>query len=707
MTNSLNHINEVRNKDYSCLKNEVWLKYLYVTRENNYNLEQIQSIKELESSNQVFDYVQRTLMILHVLKDGLREKEFMYVEETLKWSEVAKCGLPHQRELWMKQGINLFVHNVGSSQIYSMQHGGNGFVEDTKDRHIINTLIKSHGLIGQYIRGEVNLSENMPLTNLITFGYITKESLKRVLYILNKCIITSVSYKLWESLKIEVSQIIDTIMEGNYQKNEYFVAERIRRLRSKTIKKGENFEEEYSKIVSSEVKDVFNHIFAKANLWYVEAALADFRLEEFVKILMLTYKAVNPLTIEHLSFDMLMKEVYYDHNEVKTLNLYKQRIIETYLRELSIDDILAGHIPENPHIRYMAITSGEFQNTVRVTFQFSSVAQKLIEFCQEAEKSKSPMYQKAIYMLFEMLGFRRDQYDRFYNEDSYLATMNQSLGYKTVISEYIPDNVEGHTVIDVGPGGGALMDHILEEHPDMKVIGVDISENVIEKLGQIKTAQNKKWDFIKGDARRLNELHKTSTELKEILKPGSVAAVSFCSIIHEIYSYNNFSYEAIKEALQAAFDLLCIGGRIIVRDGIKTEPEAQDRVITFKTPDGMPFLERYAADFKGREIKYSVVGENKVKMSVNDAMEFLYTFTWGEESYSCEINEQFGYFTPSEYLEFISDVLGEKAKVTNFKHYLQDGYEGHLLPKIDFTDEEGNVIKLPDSTAVIVIEKLQ
>ena len=137
-----------------------------------------------------------------------------------------------------------------------------------------------------------------------------------------------------------------------------------------------------------------------------------------------------------------------------------------------------------------------------------------------------------------------------------------------------------------------------------------------------------------------------------------------------------------------------------------TEPVEQKRIIQFLSEDGMEFLERYAGDFKGRQIQYAVTGHNEVIMPVNDAMEFLYTYTWGEKSYVHEVNEQFGYFTPSGFRDFINDLFGGKAKITELRHFLQDGYSIALSPKIRIFDENRNETRLPDSTCIIVIEKV-
>ena len=91
-------------------------------------------------------------------------------------------------------------------------------------------------------------------------------------------------------------------------------------------------------------------------------------------------------------------------------------------------------------------------------------------------------------------------------------------------------------------------------------------------------------------------------------------------------------------------------------------------------------------------------------MKENDAMEFLYTFTWGEESYPMEVQEQFGYYTPSGFVDMIKKVGNFKIIACN--HYLQEGYEEHLLKKVEYYDEDMNVCRLPDSTCVIVAEKV-
>jgi Methylase involved in ubiquinone/menaquinone biosynthesis len=692
MLHSLDLIAAYKQGNLSVLKNNHWLRYLALTQESNINMERVDSIAELKK-NLVLDYVGRTLSILDSL--SLPKRQSNIIEEVLVWSEVAKCGLRHQREQWIQKGYNLFVHNIGSAQIYQDEAEHH---ENHPDKDVIVALIRTHGLIGQYIRGEVPLQFNQLLTELVKKETMDGNEFHSILRALNQAIIAGVSPELWDNVKDEANSVIQTIIHGEYDMTIGF-AERLKRLRSLSIRNGENFEQEYAKSMSPDgVLPILKLVFANCDFWFVEAALYDFNFEKFIKILLLICTCAQEIDgnkIKHISFERLMKGLYYQHEGQKKINIYKKRVIEKYLDNYTIPEIMAGVRKTNPHVEHRVETSRELDDTVFFDFQFSPAGEKLIDFCNEAEKADL-LYERAIILLFDLFELRRDPYDRFYEEDKYLVTMNNGVDYKKIILDYIC----GDRILDVGPGGGVLLDLIEGKFPQKKVTGIDISQNVIEALQRKKQSEQKKWQVIYGDA--LN--------LAGCLAAESVNTVIFCSIIHELYSYieyerNKFNYKTIACVLKSAFDVLAPGGRIIIRDGIMTEPVAQRRMIRFLSDDGLKFLARYAADFQGRKIEYRVIDHNQVIMPVNDAMEFLYTYTWGEQSYAHEINEQFGYFTPAEYVSFIQENLGHDAQVIECRHFLQEGYSTALAHKIEFFDENQKPIPLPDSTCLIVIQK--
>ncbi|WP_339241989.1 class I SAM-dependent methyltransferase [Paenibacillus sp. FSL R5-0517] len=711
-----------------------WLQLLAAAEKPHINLERIHSIAELEGTNPVLDYTERTLRVLEKLQVSFWVREIL--EEVLIWSETAKAGSREQRRVWQKQGVNLFVHNVGSAQLYDLYIGANHLDNDisksggtsinqpgspsgdyskstdiskhavlTSDipRHeVIRILIATHGLIGQYIRGEIPFAENAPLHDLIAKGWLTTEELHTILLALNECIIAGVDPALWVQVQAEVQRIVGWIIAGP-DHEDWSVKERLSRLRSSSIRQGEAMDTAYAKLQTElDVEQILAPL-AHRTLWYVESAMQDFSLQEMVKVFLLTLRSesMTPTSIEkqsdivrHISFEPLMNTMYYDYKGVKKLNIYKKRMIEKYLEQYTWEQIAAGEQIVYPHLTHRVERHVDLPDTLFVTFEFSPAAEKLIAFCIEAEKS--PLYEKAVLLLFDLFGLRRDAYDRFHNEETYLSDMNSSGDYKKVLLDYIV----GKRVLDIGPGGGILLDLIEQEKPEVEPIGIDISANVIEALERKKQREGHRWQVMKGDA----------LQLEQYVQPGTVDTVIFSSILHELYSYieldgRRFNSDTVVAALRSSFRVLSPGGRILIRDGIMSEPEAQKRRIRFLEPEGMRWLERYAEDFQGRAIKYERISDNEVVMPINDAMEFLYTYTWGEEAYVHEIQEQFGIFTPTDYKNCILEALGEQAEMITFEHFLQEGYTEALGERMIFMKEDGSPASLPDSTCLIVIEK--
>lgn len=664
---------------------EVWLKHLKYTEQKSYNLRNVEDISKV-SNKSVLNYVERTLESLNrnIANNKFEKDEIKYVEETLKWSEVAKCGNKTDRTKWAKKGYDLYVHNLTSAEIYKDSQ--------KNPNEITYVLIKTHGMVGQYTKGEVNLDKNSELTNLVLENKISKEKLERILTLLNQCILEGISEELYQKVKEKINSAINKIVNNEYDKvnytNKKYILDRIKNIFKEKSKDEFEILKEY--LNDERILKRFSYIFENFELWYIDSGLEHFSMEEIIKILLIVSVNAEATKNIHINFEPIMNDMYYMYNGIKVKNLYKLRIIESYLEALTVEDILSNDIKKSKHIwiRFRSIF-----NTLRVRFKFSIQAQKLIEFCEVAY-GHDELYNQSVFMLYDLFGFRRDAYDRFYNEISYLNTMNSTINYKAIILDYII----GKTVLDVGPGGGALLDLIESSEKANRVIGIDISQNVIEELKRKKHAENKKWEIVKGDA--LN--------LKQHFKLEEIDTIIFCSVLHELFSYiemdgKKFNHKTVEMAMKSCFDVLPKGGRIIIRDGIMSETNNK-RIIRFKEKEDMKFLERYCKDFKGREISYKLIDDRTVEMKENDAMEFLYTYTWGEESYPMEVQEQFGYYTPNEYIEMLQKV--GSWKVIECNHFLQDGYEEHLLEKIEYYDTTWQKCRLPDSTCIIVVEKI-
>lgn len=692
MLKSLQAIETYREEGRLPVEGCLWLEYIVQAEQTIVNLERVESLGELEQQSPVLDYVERSLRVLDSLPLSYWIREL--AEETLIWSETAKGGTIRQRRSWQEDGINIFVHNIGSAQLYWR------YAEDDREdaasadkRLIVHRLIETHGLIGQQIRGEVPPSVNLPLSGLVEQGLLTADELERLLFALNHCIISAVAPELWQEVRPQVMELIAVISSGNLH-DEVPMKERLRRMRSGSIAQGEDYETEWSSLVQEGFNPAVLEPLQPVTFWYVESALQTFSLEQFLKVVSLSASS-DLSALNHISFEAVMNSIYYDYKGSKKINVYKKRIIEKYLSELDWTEIYSGEKPSgNPHLLHRLLRKEHLPDTLFFNFEFSPAAEKLIEFCIEAEKSA--LYERAVLLLFDLFDLRRDAFDRFHNEDTYLSQMNDTADYKAVILDY----VTGRKVLDIGPGGGVLLDLIEQRMPDVIPVGIDISSNVIEALRQRKQREDHRWEVLQGDA--LN--------LKDYVEAGTVDTVIFSSILHELYSYvpldgKKFNHGTVAAALTSAFGVLADGGVIIIRDGIMSEPEDQQRRVRFLEDDGMAWLERYAKDFAGRSIRYEQLSAREVLMPVNDAMEFLYTYTWGEEAYIHEVQEQFGYFTPAQYAAFIEQTLGDQAKIEVFRHYLQEGYTEALQDRVVVMDESGQAVALPDSTCFIVIRK--
>ena len=647
------------------------IKQLVITNEKNYNLDRIKSLKELKTSS-VYNSVLRCMEIL----DSKETKFKDIIAEVLLWMDTAKAGTKEDIKEWKKMGFNLFTHNLGSAEIYKKY--------SSNYNEIVYYLIKTHGLIGQYIKGEVNLNTNKELYDLIVNNKISKNDLREILLILNECIIKEVSVKIFEREEKLIEDLIDKVIDGNFEEK----IDIIKRLSMLNEGLSEDDTIIIKNIIKDEkIKEKLELVFNSTELWYYKSALKSFDVSEQIKILLIISNYIKG--IKEITFSSLMKDIYLEYKSIKRVNIYKERIIEKYLDEISFEQIINNQIKNNINISYSVRKNS---TTLEFNFTFSKVAKKLIEFCEVAYGSNE-LYNKSVLLLYDLFGFRKDNYDRFYNEIDYLETMNSSIMHKSKLLEFIV----GENVLDVGPGGGALMDLILDTFKDKNVYGIDISSNVIEKLNEKKIKEHRNYNLVKGNA----------LSLEDYFKKGSLDTIIFSSIIHELFSYieyegRKFNHDVIKKALLSAYNTLSQHGRIIIRDGIMSENAI--RIIEFKNKNDINIFYRYVHEFKGRKIEYELLSDNKVKLDINDAMEFLYTYTWGEESFALEVQEQFGYYTPSEYEKMILDTL-DNAKIIYSKAFLQDGYKEHLDNKISLYDENYNSVELPNSTYILVVEK--
>lgn len=683
---------------------EKWEEYLFKINNSANNVEYGDSITKNSELNTTFIKVKKSLELLEKEKytirpngaeskiswvrqnkDNFSKSHILYlfsiVEDVLKWMDVAKSE-------------NILInHNRKSASMY------NEYCKEIKEYNvhniIVEMLIASHGLIGQAIRGEVKLlSSSKYLTTILNQKYLKYTELRFVLEELNYCIIAAVNKDLYNKIEGQVSYVIAKNMElsNNIGMKAEAYNNTSRFLKLMGNKEPDGIIVKHNDNTSRNRLDIsIDKFLNDHNVWYFQPAMEHFSFEDVSSLLFYIENNLSQIKekFDDVSFKDVADILYYDYKGKKRINIYKIRLIEYHIH----NNFASDHVS-------IIVEPNLVDGTAKIKIVFTEAAESLVNFCMAAEISESSTYNKCIRILYDALNLRKDEFDRLNNEDDYIDTMNDSTEFssKSFILDYIPKDAE--SIADIGAGGGELVNKILTKVDNNTFVDAyDVSDAMIKNLSK---------RFLHDDNVRV----KKENIVFGIL-PHKYDCIIFSSILHEIFSYTEyepgrkFCIENVELALHNAYDSLRNNGKVIIRDGIKCDNEI---VVMHMTKDCMLAFVNYVNDFKGTtkritdhlqetsDEKYPYI----VSISKDFAREFMYTYTWGPESYANEVQEQFGYYTLQEYKDVLEDIGYSIEECTSL---LEPGYEEHLKDSCYISDDKGNKLPYPESTCFIVAEK--
>lgn len=668
--------------------------------------------------------------------------------------DIAKGGTSETRATWTQGlGVDLQIHNQASATIvenhYSTELLSKLFPHATWIGTIFQ-LIASHGMAGQIIRGETPgeflyewigwLSDNQTALSE-ELGVTEDQAIKLALdvfHLMNICDTAGVregllDEELWKAFvdirdfcehqlsigrlyekseleKLSVDWWPDVTAHG-FTERQHRLLQRLLRLRKSKVTSGEGFKPTAELIGSLSERELeeISSLFDKTQFWYAEAGTGNLLPSAQLKLFAIGLRALEesfpPARGYHLNFLPLVKSIAHDSPALH----YRLRLLEALLRDISFEKILfSTEVPS----RLLPATLGWFDfemgglPALSMSFVEGEETKALLTLLPIYEKKSGAAYHSTLKNLCDLYDLRKDDFDRVANESNYLKHMNSASSDK----ERMLAMVRPGRMIDVGPGGGALLDLMEQNFPGSQIVGIDASEEVYQALARKKATENHDWEVVKADAFKIPEL----------FEEGSVDTIIFCSILHEIFSYvswstsegteQRFTSGSVRALLQNSYKSLAPGGRILIRDGVKPPPEFW--ILELRTPSAKDFFSLFVKEFKGREIQFEELEEGKMRLSSSDAMEFLYTFVWGAESFPYEVREQYGVFTYKEYeenlLEWLGDLDSEPRLVSvlpELRSYLQPGYVKALTPHVTLRNLKGEEISFPDSNAVWVVEK--
>lgn len=276
----------------------------------------------------------------------------------------------------------------------------------------------------------------------------------------------------------------------------------------------------------------------------------------------------------------------------------------------------------------------------------------------------------------------------FLNQNAlYYERMASSIGDKARMIPFL----KGQNILEIGFGGGELLDILETNH--FNAHGIDASEVSVSKVADRPYAEN----IVEAYA----------DEILTHWKPETFDAVLLSSILHEVYSYGNrnghgrHSLGAVEETFDAINASLKTGGRIIIRDGVKSSNWSQPVILTMLNGDSQG-VKNYLELQPFSDLSMEQVGPDIWAGNLQSVQEFAYTYTWGEQALPRESQELFGIMTLKEY----ADLLEKHGfHVIHAEEYVQQGYVDALSPKLSITTPEGEAVPFPSTNAVWVAEK--
>lgn len=266
------------------------------------------------------------------------------------------------------------------------------------------------------------------------------------------------------------------------------------------------------------------------------------------------------------------------------------------------------------------------------------------------------------------------------NYDQYMERMTNSAEKTT--KGLIPEFAIGR-VLDVGCGSGVLLKQI----PNAK--GIDLNPDAI--------------DFCKKQ-----NLNVECVSLHDV--KGTFDTIIFSSVLHEFSSYAEeyrYSRIPIENALKDAFDHLEIGGRIIIRDGASMSDDPI--TVIAKNYDVVKAVLKYKKENPVYTNVNVWTSGKYITAPGNFLKEFMFTYTWGPESYPREVQEKYGILStqswkevvkhcgfkielsrsqPEEYVEYLSKYFRNNKQL---KAIFQHATVFIVATKKDLAEEERNI----------------
>ena len=273
----------------------------------------------------------------------------------------------------------------------------------------------------------------------------------------------------------------------------------------------------------------------------------------------------------------------------------------------------------------------------------------------------------------------------------YIKGMARSQGDKAKILEF----VYGRRVLELGCGSGAVLELLQQHDQSAALVGIDLSAKL---LG---TATQRLASTVRLYRHDIFELCNHPQELPE----PAFSSVILCSALHEFATFalehpERFleagvppMHVAAKRIFRLASAFLEPGGRLIIRDGVKLEP--QNLSVQFKSAELQEVFWRFSDEFRPFKLEFMLQGTTYT-MQANHFYEFATKYFY-QTNWNIEVGEIFGWASSQDLENLVRETgfIPETRKVYAIDFLAQKWREA-----FEITDQDGNPFALPSTQIV-------
>jgi len=250
---------------------------------------------------------------------------------------------------------------------------------------------------------------------------------------------------------------------------------------------------------------------ATCQLWYCETATSGLSPAAQLGVLASAVGAARAIGVDvsrpwHAQLHPLVDRLHGTSATVR----YRLRLVEAALAAVPLRTLLTGTRRLGPLGALSArLAHPSDVDAVVIDYVDTEESAALVTLLALYETRSQAAFHTMLKALCDLYQLRKDDFDRVANEANYLATMNSARSDKQRMVELVKPG----RIVEIGPGGGVVLDLLEQRFPDSEIIGVDLSREVVAALEHRRA----RWRVVQGAAERLRELVPMPVDNRRVL----------------------------------------------------------------------------------------------------------------------------------------------------------------------------------------------